>query len=780
MKRIFTLLYFVCLGSLLSAQVVYDLQDPTYYTQFADGGGVYTNGSELGMWANNSNEQMVVWRELQTAGDNSGSSRILQVGDVFTISVYLGNTNGNIGFSLNSSPSSMTSWNDRHNNSRFYVQADGVSGSWYVNTAGGNKSLDYSVSSTGRTYVFTIYITSETTFDVQLDVDGTTKRLFNQTMNGTAGTNITHFAMYLNDDRGDVYWKQLTSHNATQSVKLGYYLGASETFTPGLIKDGLVSNSNSTSSVNNIIVGGISGTKVVLAENNTYTGTTTINSDATLELQGSLVNSDITVKNGAMLLVSGADVSVKSITVESGGDLVVMPGGGLTVTGNLVNDGELILASIGYDGKLASPTGSLIVDGTISGSGSQFIELDIDQYSSSEDGWHYLASPIDNFTVLGSDFAPGADDDLYYYDESIDNWINWKAGEGSTNPGFDLEKEKGYLCSYSNSETKIFDGTINNSNVDISGLTNTGGGVTEDGWNLIGNPFTSSVAWNNGSWDLSNVAATAKVWIGGGNWDDIASSGIIPAMNGFMVQVTSGTGSLTVPANARTHDATPWYKSNDEVLKFKISGGTNSLYDYTRVKFNTDASENYDSQFDSHKLYGMAAAPQLFTRIGEEVFSTNTFADSQENRTVNLDFIPGTDGEYTIEFVENTIPQKTTITLEDLVTNQVIDVYANESYTFNAEVGDEQARFKLHFGATGINELAKDNLQAYISGQNLYILGESGKAQLEVFDIQGKQLVSEQIVLDENYKKALSLPSGIYVVRVQNSEFVKSNKVIIK
>ena len=149
-------------------------------------------------------------------------------------------------------------------------------------------------------------------------------------------------------------------------------------------------------------------------------------------------------------------------------------------------------------------------------------------------------------------------------------------------------------------------------------------------------------------------------------------------------------------------------------------------------------------------------------------------------RTVNLDFIPGTTGEYTIEFVENTIPTWGTIYLEDLVTNQMIDVYASESYTFNAEVGDEQARFKLHFGATGINELAKENLQAYISGQNLYILGESGEAQLEVFDIQSKQLVSEQIALDDNYKNVLSLPSGIYVVRVQNSTFVKSNKVIIK
>lgn len=33
--------------------------------------------------------------------------------------------------------------------------------------------------------------------------------------------------------------------------------------------------------------------------------------------------------------------------------------------------------------------------------------------------------------------------------------------------------------------------------------------------------------------------------------------------NGFMVKVTSGTGSITIPAAKRVHSAQPWYKQSD-------------------------------------------------------------------------------------------------------------------------------------------------------------------------------------------------------------------------
>jgi len=68
--------------------VTYVMQDANFPTQFNSGGDFFNEGTtELGMWANNGAKQTVAWRNFQTTGDNNGSSRSLQVGDIFIITV---------------------------------------------------------------------------------------------------------------------------------------------------------------------------------------------------------------------------------------------------------------------------------------------------------------------------------------------------------------------------------------------------------------------------------------------------------------------------------------------------------------------------------------------------------------------------------------------------------------------------------------------------------------------------------------------------------------------
>ena len=157
------------LPHMLLAQVTYTLGPTSYYNTFTDGGNIFNNASdaELGMWANllNTNKQVVAWRALKTAGDNTGSNRSLQVGDVFSITVSATSAFGVMGFSLNSAPST-GSWANRHSNTRVYVQAAGTSASWTVHHNGGSTTLDYNVSTTRKDYRFNVYITSESTCDV--------------------------------------------------------------------------------------------------------------------------------------------------------------------------------------------------------------------------------------------------------------------------------------------------------------------------------------------------------------------------------------------------------------------------------------------------------------------------------------------------------------------------------------------------------------------------------------------------------------------------------------
>ena len=373
---------FVLLQNGVNGQVTYVLGNTTYYTNFTDGtAGSFANSgtAELGMYANGGNKQVVAWRNFKTAGDNTGSNRNLQVGDVFTVQVYATAAFGSMGFSLNATPST-GSWANRHSNSRLYIQADGTTGSWYVNSSAGNQSLNYNVSTTGRDYQFRVSITSLTTCDVELYVGGSFhSRLANLTMNGTAGANISHFVLYLNDDYNgsantNIFWKQTTTHNASGTVNLGYYL-PSGTYTPGLVQNGLTSASTVTSNTNVVNIGGDAGSSVVLNQANTYTGLTTVNANATLKLGVSSSTSasgpvgttgaGTTVTSGGALDMNGFSLTstatealtISGTGISSGGALINSSGTGSTWTGTV---------ALGADASVGG-SGNITLNGAISG-----------------------------------------------------------------------------------------------------------------------------------------------------------------------------------------------------------------------------------------------------------------------------------------------------------------------------------------------------------------------------------------------------------------------------
>ena len=428
----------------------------------------------------------------------------------------------------------------------------------------------------------------------------------------------------------------------------------------------------------------------------------------------------------------------------------------------------------------ASGTGSLITHGAVPASIE--VERYIEGWTNADDGWHLLSIPFESFSVASSSFEPGNNDDLYYYDEPTDMWINWKAG-GSPNsdPGFDFDAGKGYLCSYEDDDTKSFSGTPNTTDVDVLDLTVEGSGTrTEAGWNMIGNPYPSAIQWA-ADWG-TNINSIAKIYPGTGNYDDVLEGGIIPSAQAFFVQVTGAT-SLTIPTNSRVHNDSVWQKNTHSEIKtlcFKVSGNSNTLSDKTRIRFAEGATEDFDPPYDSFKLFGLASAPQLYTEAFNEAYSTNSFPQIGLDRVVDMDFIPGTSGEYQIEIVENTMQEEYEVFLEDTFNNITLNLSINNTYSFEANPGDDSNRFKIHFGATGIAEVQKESLQAYSSGDQLYILGEEGTAELSIFNLQGQQLMKEQVELNHQYSRSLSLQTGVYLVSLQTDKEIKTAKVLIK
>jgi autotransporter-associated beta strand protein len=374
--------------------VTYTMQDANFPTQFNSGGDFFNSGStELGMWANSGSKQTVGWQNFSTTGAAGGTARNLQVGDVFTTTVSASRAFGQIGFSLNAGGTQGSSYANNISGSRMYISTDNYA-AWSVKglSGGGTSSLSYvPLQDTYKDYRFTIRITSQTTADAYLTVDGTDYRAYNLTLAGTAGANISSFSIFGSDmwdgnSNDNAYWKQTTSVQNSGRVELGYYAGSSSTLTPGIVTDGLAANSTSTTSANAVFVGGDAGSQVNLTQNNTYTGATTINALATAEAQhanalGTTAAGTTVTNTGTLKLWSASSISYASeaLTINglgrAYGDVAGDAGALRSNGGNNTWNGNITLGSSSrINSDTAGGAGSLTIAGNISG-GSNVLYL---------------------------------------------------------------------------------------------------------------------------------------------------------------------------------------------------------------------------------------------------------------------------------------------------------------------------------------------------------------------------------------------------------------------
>lgn len=513
---------------------------------------------------------------------------------------------------------------------------------------------------------------------------------------------------------------------------------------------------------------------------------------------------------------------IKNLTIEPVGKLNIAYNGKLTVENDLLNNAGvsgLVIKST------ASGTGSLIANSSFTGK--------VQRYIPNNFNWHFLSSPV-HAQPVWPEFAPTPTGlpltfgtspwnwDFYYFNPnaSITNqsyWVNLRKTDGSFNDGTvdqtgsdagfgaaipNFTVGRGYLVAYNTGwnvatgspETHFFTGTLNSTSVRKAITT----GVNS--WNLVGNPFPSSIDWQATSgWTRTNLVQNGTsyydMWIynpTSGNYGVINSLPLSPGTNNvsrniapmqaFFVNAES-SGDLIMSSAAQVHSDQTWLKEGldvDNLLRLKLTTAANTFSDEMIVVVNL----NYENG-GSWKFWSMyPEAPEIYSIKNSTNFSIDRLQSVNENSIVVLGVKAGVDASYTLDVtgVDNFFFAKS-ILLEDIKTGNTQELKTNPSYTFSANPNDTPERFHLHFGGPfGINDPGNQcDFTIYAFNNTVYIRNISGKnldGTVYICNILGQKIIQKKI-MDQDMMINLDTPDGCYVVIVATSNQIYSKKVVV-
>lgn len=391
--------------------------------------------------------------------------------------------------------------------------------------------------------------------------------------------------------------------------------------------------------------------------------------------------------------------------------------------------------------------------------------------------YSYIASPVQSTTFSNVFNEHPNALWAYSYDEKTGDWLNQTAGTTLT-PG------TGYSIKTTIPQTARFEGQLNDGPVTKHlRKTNVSGNANREGWNLLGNPFSSAIEWDEVIKD-GGVDDAVYVWNGTEYLSYVGGigslpGGIIPAMNGFMVHTALDNVTVTVPLNSRIHSNTPYYKGIYQNL-LSLKAEANHITDESFVFFINEATAGFDSQYDAFKLMGVEEAPELYSLINGNQLSINSLP-MEGNEIIEMGFKCGLDGTYKLtssgmESFDATVP----IWLEDLKTGTWQDLRLTQDYSFAYTTTDPEKRFRIHF-SLGERSLKSEDISVYSKPNTIVVANKSAiPGTIEVFDLTGTHLLSTRLIASPSTEVPVHIPSGVYLVRVITENGNISNKVFMQ
>ncbi|MCG8374337.1 MAG: T9SS type A sorting domain-containing protein, partial [Balneolales bacterium] len=367
-------------------------------------------------------------------------------------------------------------------------------------------------------------------------------------------------------------------------------------------------------------------------------------------------------------------------------------------------------------------------------------------------------------------------------------------------------------------------------------LTKSGVGGTydsaNDGWNLVGNPFASSIDWDEqDGWNRAGLDNTIYVWSDSANsgtgayltWNGLAGTlgdGVIAPMQGFWVKADdSATPSISMNDSVRSGGGILRKQAVVPQIRLSLSG--NGMGDKAVIMFSEDAWEHKD-HYDAYELNSLNSEYVSLSTVAAELAPMDIQALPAGAESVELQVLmDGSDlaGTFTLSWQLEGLEDDRRVELYDSQNQSYMSLKEVDEYVFTmnreqagspaatlGKAGPGVRKAKASVGARfylvvskvatanesqtdgpSIIELSQNYPNPFNPSTNIeFGIPSQGWVHLEVYDMLGRKvatLVDNEIMAPGYHSvrfDAAGLASGVYIYQLstQGARLVKRMTVV--
>ena len=476
-------------------------------------------------------------------------------------------------------------------------------------------------------------------------------------------------------------------------------------------------------------------------------------------------------------------ISDATIEINESKTLTIKAGFSLTLNSDVITN----------DGLILEAGAQIIINGEASG--KTVYKRSLTNTAGNTNGWYSVSPPVsgetldDTWANANSLATSATRRGLATYAENGDIWDYFETGETST-----FVAGKGYIVKTSADIDVSFTGDINTADtgVDVAVTKNS------NGFNLLGNPYTSIV--NSGTFITNNSAnlALQQIWI----WDNANTTydvGVLvdPFMlspgQAFFVQANA-TATLNFSESNQATGTDTFQKTTSTNTEITLTVSNEDVERYAKVYYLEGATEGYDAGYEGEVFGGLSESFSIYTQLLQDNEGKKYQIQSLPNSNFETMVVPvglkvSEDSEITFKLETENIPDGLNVFLEDKQENTFtqLDVLDAEYKVSLTKESNELGRFCIHTkskSTLNIDEvLAVNNIKVYLKNiSTLRIIGlKKGNIKFKLFNILGEEILTQS--LESELVKDILLPKlkkGIYIIQLQNEHHQLNRKIVIE